>query len=155
MDYTPRGIRSFGRPKLRWKDQPILQRKGTDRRVQNLMLMLLFMFMIMIMVVRILRQTLVRKHLAWTNCNNKINQYNLMGSCPMDEIIHDTFVALKKKCRRWAALVMTPRFLFWTIITMLFISYLKYRHKTNCNFEVPHNYGFLINICEVCQNPGT
>jgi hypothetical protein len=31
MDYTPRGTRSIGRPKSRWKDQPIQQRNGTER----------------------------------------------------------------------------------------------------------------------------
>jgi hypothetical protein len=31
MDYTPRGTRYIGRPKLRWKDQPISYKKGTNR----------------------------------------------------------------------------------------------------------------------------
>jgi hypothetical protein len=36
MDYSPRGTGSIGLPKLRWKDQPLLQRNGTDREGPNL-----------------------------------------------------------------------------------------------------------------------
>jgi hypothetical protein len=43
MAYTPRGTRSIGRPMSRWKDQPIQQRNGTDRKVQTLMMMMMMM----------------------------------------------------------------------------------------------------------------
>jgi hypothetical protein len=43
MDYTPRGIRSIGRPKPRWKDQPIQYRNGTDRKVQTLRMMMMIL----------------------------------------------------------------------------------------------------------------
>jgi hypothetical protein len=41
MDYTPGGTSSIGRPKSRWKDQPIQQRNGTDRKVQTLRMMMM------------------------------------------------------------------------------------------------------------------
>jgi hypothetical protein len=30
MDFTPRETRSIGRPKLNWKDQPLLHRNGLE-----------------------------------------------------------------------------------------------------------------------------
>jgi hypothetical protein len=37
MDYTPRGTGSIGRPNLCWKGQHVLQRNGTDPKVQTLL----------------------------------------------------------------------------------------------------------------------
>jgi hypothetical protein len=41
IDYTLRGLRSIGRPKLRRKRQPIQCKDGTDCRVQTLTLLLM------------------------------------------------------------------------------------------------------------------
>jgi hypothetical protein len=35
MDYTSRGRRSIGRPKLRWKNQPVLQGNGANRNIDH------------------------------------------------------------------------------------------------------------------------
>jgi hypothetical protein len=40
MDYTPRGTRTTGCLKLCWKDESIVQRNGTDHKIQILMFML-------------------------------------------------------------------------------------------------------------------
>jgi hypothetical protein len=50
MDYTPRGTRSIGRPKSRWKDQPIQQRNGSNREVQTLRRRLMMMMMMMMWI---------------------------------------------------------------------------------------------------------
>jgi hypothetical protein len=43
MDYSRRGRRFIGRPKLCWKDEPILQGSGTNRKIQTLTLLIKMM----------------------------------------------------------------------------------------------------------------
>jgi hypothetical protein len=59
MDYTPRGTRSIGRLKLRWKDQTILQRNGTDRKVQQTLMLIMIMIMMMMMMMIIIIITII------------------------------------------------------------------------------------------------
>jgi hypothetical protein len=41
LDYTPRAKRSNERSKSRWKDQHMLEKKGTDPKIQTLMMMMM------------------------------------------------------------------------------------------------------------------